>query len=84
MEYGCGVWCLREWNKGLRLPSRRWLGYRLSMAIGIEVVIGYVGLDGLRGTMVYGEGWEDMMVCVGWSANNRSSRKCVVMGTGHD
>jgi hypothetical protein len=54
------------------------------MAIGIEVVIGYVGLDGLRGTMVYGEGWEDMMVCVGWSANNRSSRKCVVMGTGHD
>jgi len=56
----------------------------LSMAIGIEVVVGYVELDGLGGTMVHGEGWEDMMVCVGWPANDGSSRKCVVMGTGHD
>ena len=50
----------------------------LSMAIGIEVVVRYVELDGLRGTMVHGEGREDMMVCVGWSANDGSSKKCVV------
>ena len=56
----------------------------LSMAIGIEVVVGYVELDGLGGTMVHGVGWEDMMVCVGWPANDGSSRKSVVMGTGHD
>ena len=46
--------------------------------------MGYLELDGLGGTMVHGEGWEVMMVRVSWSANDGSSRRCVVMGTGHD